>query len=410
MENDPLNQMTKALENHPLNQMMKAMDNHPLNQMMKAIDNHPLNQMMKAMDNHPLNQMMKAMDNHPFNQMMKALENHPLHQMTKALERQAPELLAFQERADALQRAWPSNALAPGLAFQPSVEMIASLSAQLAHAIGPYQSATTSIKAWERSLATGMAGLDAPWAISEHLGQSMIGFARLARLGEAVHATVPYAKDVGEFVTSELGSVVETSHDVSPLARDAAAIDAGLNPELIAFPRSSYNRVVFSAGFEFSIPPTSPPQAKENNETDATFDPSHGHILTHVEQRLRQFITQRLHLLSGDNWIKQRVPEALRNRWLSRQSDDRSSRRPVYDLIQYADFMDLADIVVRKDNWHDVFGVVFLEKDDFVISFRRLHPIRKAIAHSRPIGRADILILMSEATRLLHALGERTML
>lgn len=39
-----------------------------------------------------------------------------------------------------------------------------------------------------------------------------------------------------------------------PLARDAAAIDAGLNPELIAFPRSSYNRVVFSAGFEFSIP------------------------------------------------------------------------------------------------------------------------------------------------------------
>ena len=34
----------------------------------------------------------------------------------------------------------------------------------------------------------------------------------------------------------------------------------------------------------------------------------------------------------------------------------------------------------------------------------------KALAHSRPVGRADTLTLVSEATRLLGALGERTVI
>jgi hypothetical protein len=371
--------------------------------------NNPLQRMMKTMENDPLQQVMKAMENDPLQRMMKATENDPLQRMMKAMERQAPELLAFQKQVDALQRAWPNIGVPPGVAFQPPADAIVSLSAQLAHAIGPYQSATTSMAAWEADLAARMARLEAPWAISNHLGQSMIGFARLARLGEATHAIVPYAEDVDEFVTSELGSIIDSSEDDSPIARDAAAIDAGLNPELIAFPSANYSRVVFSAGFEFSVSHVQPPQAVEAGETCAVFDPVHGAVLIQIEQRLRQLVEERLRSLSGANWIKQRVSTTVSKRWMDRQGEDRDAGRPVYTPIQYADFMDLVDIIGQANNWRDAFEPVFRNRDDFAVSLRRLHPIRKAVAHSRPIGRADTLTLVSEATRLLGALGERTL-
>jgi hypothetical protein len=370
--------------------------------------NDPLRRMMKEMENDPLQHLMKAMENDPLQRMMKAMQNDPLQRIMKAMERQAPELLAFQKQVDALQVAWPNVGVPPGVAFQPSMDAILSLSAQLARTIEPYQSATASPAAWEANLAGRMAGLEVPWAISGHLSQSMTGFARLARLSEAVHMPPPYAEDICEFVNSEFGSVVDSSEDSSPIARDAAAIDAGLNPVLIAFPNANYSRVVFSAGFEFSFSRVPPPQPIESGATNAVFDPNHSILLTLIEQRLRQLVEERLSRISGANWIKQRVSAAVSRRWTDRQSEDRDAGRPIYSPIQYADFMDLVDIIGQANNWRDAFEPVFRNRDDFVVSLRRLHPIRKALAHSRPVGRADTLTLVSEATRLLGALGERT--
>ena len=79
--------------------------------------------------------------------------------------------------------------------------------------------------------------------------------------------------------------------------------------------------------------------------------------------------------------------------------------RTVYGLIQYADFMDLAHIIGQGNNWKEAFAPIFDSKEDVQISLRRLHPVRKAIAHGRPLGRSDVLTLVSEATRLLRAMG-----
>ena len=147
------------------------------------------------------------------------------------------------------------------------------------------------------------------------------------------------------------------------------------------------------------------PQAIESSDPDAYFDPVSWDILTQVEQYLRSTIEKCLTKLSGSSWIKQRVSHGISKRWKQRQEEARSASRPVYDLIQYADFMDLCDIIVRSDNWRDAFESIFKNKNEIQISLQRLHPIRKSIAHSRPLSKSDALTLASEANQIFTYLG-----
>ena len=251
-----------------------------------------------------------------------------------------------------------------------------------------------------------IATLQPPWVLLDRLDQSMMGFARLSRLSDAVHTSRPYSESVGELVANELGVGVEADLcDDTPIERDETAVKAGLSPELIAFPPATYSEVVFAAGFKFHLPLTPVPQAAESPDPGAVFDPMHGAVLTTLEQRLRHIVEERLTGLDGPNWFKHRVPEAVRERCLVRQAEERRTDRPVFDSIQYADFMDLADIIRRKDNWREAFKSTFHNREDFSLSLYRLHPVRKAIAHSRPLGRADVLTLVSEASRIFRALG-----
>ena len=135
----------------------------------------------------------------------------------------------------------------------------------------------------------------------------------------------------------------------------------------------------------------------------------HWRLLTELEQRLRHIVEKTLTELVGSNWIKQRVSQSVRQRWEERQENDRIAGRPVYATIQYADFMDLADVVGQTNNWDDVFQPIFQNREDFTVSLRRLHPVRKSIAYSRPLCRADVLTLVNEATRILGALGMRVL-
>ena len=73
--------------------------------------------------------------------------------------------------------------------------------------------------------------------------------------------------------------------------------------------------------------------------------------------------------------------------------------------IHYSNFMELADIIGESRNWDEAFKPIFKNRDDFCVSLRRLHQIRNAGAHDRPIGVSDQLVLWSEATRILTMLG-----
>ena len=266
--------------------------------------------------------------------------------------------------------------------------------------------AFASISDWEASLTARMATLQTQWVLRDYPDQSLIGFARLLRLSDAVHTEEPYSEPVGELLADELGDGVEEEQkEDSPTARDATAIAAGLNPALIAFPPATYSEVVIGAGFKFHLPPPPIPQAIESTDPDAMFDPMHGQVITALEQQLRKIVEECLRALEGEKWMKRRVPEDMRKRWLERQEEARQDGRSVYPPIQYADFMDLAHVIRQANNWREAFEPIFQNPDDLMASFRRLHPVRKAIAHSRPLDRVDVLFLFSEATRIFNALG-----
>ena len=222
--------------------------------------------------------------------------------------------------------------------------------------VEPFRAVIASVSAWEASLTARIAELRKPWALPDHSDQSMMGFARLSRLSDAVHTAAPYSESVGELVASELGVGVEAdSYDDTPTRRDENTVKGGLNPELIAFPEGAYREVVSAAGFKFRDPAIPIPQAVESADPSSAFDPMSWAVLTELEQRLRHIVEERLSGLGGPNWFKHRVSEAVRKRCLDRQDEERQAGRPVFLPIQYADFMDLADIIKQSDNWRGAF-------------------------------------------------------
>ena len=149
------------------------------------------------------------------------------------------------------------------------------------------------------------------------------------------------------------------------------------------------------------------PEAVESSDPDVCFSSSFWDVLTLIERYLRSTIEKHLTELSGSNWIKTRVPGHLLKRWKERQESDRDAGRTVYSPVQYADFMDLATIIIQRDNWKEVFKLIFKSKEEIQISLQRLHPIRNSICHSRPLNKSDILTLANEANQILSALGLR---
>lgn len=135
------------------------------------------------------------------------------------------------------------------------------------------------------------------------------------------------------------------------------------------------------------------------------FDPTHSTVLAVLESRLRHLIEVTLFALAGPDWVNERISPDMRSRWNRRRQNDLCPGNEAYSLIQYADFMDLQKIVTHPDNWSEGFKDIFGNRDDFVISFQRMQPIRNSIAHSRPLGRYDAFTLIYEATRLLRAMG-----
>ena len=212
-----------------------------------------------------------------------------------------------------------------------------------------------------------------------------------------------------EVIRRELGEVNTPDLSDNIHQRDGAVVRADLNAELITFPRATYPQVLVSAGFRLSFASAPVPQAIEEPDAGAAFNPRNWQLLNELEQRLRQVVEQHLKKLSGSNWTRQRVPQSVHQRWLDRQEEDRANGRPVYAVIHYADFMDLADLITRGDNWREAFQAIFRDPNDIAVSLHRLHPVRKALAHSRPLGRADVLTLFSEATRILRTLGMRVL-
>lgn len=273
----------------------------------------------------------------------------------------------------------------------------------LAYAVPPFVGG--ELVGWEDRLSTRMKFIERPWMLADNPANSILGFAHLTRLSDALRHSTPYAPELNVLLQEELGEVVTIDGEATPEEQDNAAIEAGMRPELIAFPREEYRVIIGAAGLVLNLPPLPIPEPLEGSNPGAAFDPMVMEILRQVETRLRMLVDEMLTRQAGSHWTKHRVPQVIRERWRQRQEEERAKNRPVYAEIYYADLMDLEAVICRGDNWRDSFQDVFPSKLHLSLSLQHLSPIRNDGAHHRPIGMAQRLRLMTEAASILKALG-----
>ena len=78
-----------------------------------------------------------------------------------------------------------------------------------------------------------------------------------------------------------------------------------------------------------------------------------------------------------------------------------------YPLICYVDFTDYGKIILRKDNWRDVFEKIFKDKTILQAKLRELEPIRNDIAHNRKLNVEQFEILKLYSKHIIRCIEER---
>lgn len=448
MARDPFKKdaLRRALEQaeSPLQKALRQMENDPATRALREFENSPAMQAAKMLEQSesPAQRLIREMENDPARQAFRQLEQSSALRAAEAFQRTDLQKLAtslveaqtsFAAYSKSQHWAETSAAIAaahnaimrPGTvdvlrridadlkglvtaahhAVVPLAEQLQSFSVAAAAAVHPLQERFQQIEAWQTSLAERMAQIQNPWAIEDHLGVSMVGFARIARLHDISSGAEPFNPAGQEVFAEELGEPVAFDEEQSPEDRETAQIDAGLNAEVVAFPQDAYPQVLFSAGFELRFEAVTP--VRSDGGEVGQYDPQHAGLLSEVENRLRALIEAELRRIEGEAWLRRRVHGDLRRKWQDRKTAEHDQRGDSFPLLYYADFMELMHIIIEGKNWSDAFGRFFVSKQDFQVSMQRLAPVRNTIGHNRPLVRTDQLILLAEGSRILRALGVR---
>ncbi|SRR6266571_4965495 len=109
-------------------------------------------------------------------------------------------------------------------------------------------------------------------------------------------------------------------------------------------------------------------------------------IICHLELAVRDLIEQELSSKHGKQWWKRAIPENIRKQCEERKQNKEKAGESVYHPICYAYVNDYKDIIVRSDNWRDVFSLIFLNKEELSVCFAWVAEVRDQVAHSRPIS------------------------
>jgi hypothetical protein len=121
-------------------------------------------------------------------------------------------------------------------------------------------------------------------------------------------------------------------------------------------------------------------------------EPNPSEVLSAVENALRKFIERELRTVEQE-WWKRRVPGDVKTEAEARM-DMKDSPFPWYQKsnpqpLDYVDFTHYAKIILKGDNWQDVFGAKCKDKEIMSSKLRELDFLRKMIAHNRPLSTSD---------------------
>ncbi|MBL4751717.1 MAG: hypothetical protein JKX71_14270 [Amylibacter sp.] len=290
-------------------------------------------------------------------------------------------------------------------AILPDTSALASIAKQLSYTVPAIDAAYMVDLNWAKALQAQMEVIRKPWVLAEFSALSFEGFASISRLNIVLRHAEPFSEQTRDYIDAEIGDPIEVADDDGPDARDVAHIEAGMNGGLLAFPSNTSGDVLIQTKFVFKAEFAPIPTTIDGSDPGHIFHPGHNSLITTVEQNLRHVISMRMANKYGEEWLEKRVSGNLVAAWEKRRQEAIADGESPLHLIQYSNFMELKDIVIGGGHWKPVFEPVFIRKEHFVTSMDRLHPIRKPLAHSRPIGRGQQFHLISEAALILKALG-----
>jgi hypothetical protein len=302
----------------------------------------------------------------------------------------------------------------------PGFTELRNLQERMSAAHAPFWTMQPNVGEFQREFNEIQRTLDAistPWVDTLNASRSFDSFAGLAALGSAVRVA-PYEPATIETVRQSLGAWAPLPKDVreNSLKRDDFYQEHGLDSKLIALPEPAFTQTLELTGVvavELLFP----------NADDVKFDIEQqltpeehallgrmskaSQLVNVLEIKLRGFIHDVMTRRYGVNWEKSRAPDngKICAKWEEKRQKALKNGESALELIYYADFTDYAKLIIRRDNWKELFSAVFPDEDDLRVSFKRLEPLRVPPMHSRPVTKGDLLTIGTEVTRILTAIG-----
>jgi len=260
-----------------------------------------------------------------------------------------------------------------------------------------------------------------PWAFLDAEERSVSSMVRLHGIGRSLSTIHPFDDDLTDALRDDLGDWrdgdqspvdgVETDAatgeelpggaDPEPAnveARVTRYVDRGLDLDLTDFPVAAFDDAMASARLMAVLDASGAIEARNDVASK---------MLRHLEGRIRAFIDTHMQRLHGDDWHLRQLPSDVGAAWQEKTQRASENGKPYRRPIDAADFTDYEKIIVRKDNWREVFQGVFKRREFVIECFARLYFPRVLIAHSNLelITNEDLLLFLVEARRLVQAFG-----
>jgi len=270
----------------------------------------------------------------------------------------------------------------------------------------------------ESGIQRALEAMQSPWLDRQNIARSFEGLSGLQSIGHALSSLPSFDEKLTETLRIDLGDWrpnISWPEDIfiDPLARTDFYTARGFNAALTTFPSDAFEEGIELAKLASPLlsshafyDPDSDDQDGDTEEIDLTRTNVAHDRLQRFETKLRQFINRIMTEAFGNDWIKHRTPGNLRRAWLDKKQKALDSGEREHPLLAYADFTDYLDIIIRKDNWNEVFKPYFRRRESIQESFQRLYPIRICTMHARLITQDDELYLHVEIKRILKAIGD----
>ena len=362
-------------------------------------------------------EMRKLMD--PCADIQKTLmQNSGVVDALKTLKRQdslAGYAAKFRPELDAAKAILKQTTLLQDVRMQAADLFRIPLASEAAEMLKVLQSGTVAayakqLTAIDTTQAAALASMSSPWMRDLEGQRSASALLELHGLGNALRLVQGFDHGLTVALRADFGDWRDTITFPEvvfedPVARTNLYVERGFNTALTDFPDLAFREGLVRAGLD-DDPDWDNQTQEQDPEQEADFrraNKCHSH-LQRLERGLRKFINEAMTAQYGSDWPKKRLPPQLLEAWEFKKSRAESDGVVITMFIDVADFSDYADIICRKDHWREVFQVRFKRPESVRESFQRLHPIRLATMHSRPVTKADELYTLAETMRLLSAI------